>query len=225
IASAFTIADRVIMLDQGHIVIDAPPQAVKASENPWVQHFIHGQALESERIDTSRFALPTGFATRFATTATQRPVAGTAPHSAQHRIPPSIRLRRPGSQRRRAISESGEQAAVPLRAADETGPDPDPPVGEESRIGLGSLHGEESGILMPVDWQLAATIDLDDDDETTDGLTRRHDQTTGDASTTDADDTAASGDSATDAHDGEGHTRGRHAADRPNRPPEQRTDP
>lgn len=59
--SAFTIADRIIMLDQGRIIIEGTPQEIQSSENPWVQHFVSGHALETERIDTSIFpAINTG---------------------------------------------------------------------------------------------------------------------------------------------------------------------
>ena len=51
-SSAFTIADRIIMLDQGRIVCQGTPLDIQQSENPWVQHFISGHALESERIDS-----------------------------------------------------------------------------------------------------------------------------------------------------------------------------
>ena len=50
--SAFTIADRIIMLDQGRIVTQGTPQEIQQSENPWVQHFIAGQALDNERLDS-----------------------------------------------------------------------------------------------------------------------------------------------------------------------------
>lgn len=53
--SAFTIADRIIMLDQGRIVFEGTPQEIQLSPNPWVQHFIAGNALDSERIDSGQF--------------------------------------------------------------------------------------------------------------------------------------------------------------------------
>jgi len=52
IKSAFTIADRIVLLDQGRIVAIGTPAEIQASANSWVQHFIHGRALDSERIDT-----------------------------------------------------------------------------------------------------------------------------------------------------------------------------
>lgn len=55
IKSAFTIADRIIMLDQGRIVATGTPDEIQASEDNWVQHFIHGRALDSERIDSHVF--------------------------------------------------------------------------------------------------------------------------------------------------------------------------
>lgn len=55
VKSAFTISDRIIMLDQGRIVAQGTPQEIQNSDNAWVQHFIHGRALDNERIDSKVF--------------------------------------------------------------------------------------------------------------------------------------------------------------------------
>jgi phospholipid/cholesterol/gamma-HCH transport system ATP-binding protein len=55
VKSAFTISDRIIMLDQGRIVAQGTPQEIQNSDNVWVQHFIHGRALDNERIDSKVF--------------------------------------------------------------------------------------------------------------------------------------------------------------------------
>lgn len=48
IRSAFTIADRIIMLDQGRIVAQGTPDEIQGSGNAWVQQFITGQAGAGE---------------------------------------------------------------------------------------------------------------------------------------------------------------------------------
>ena len=48
IRSAFTIADRIIMLDQGRIVAQGTPQDIERCDNVWVQQFIHGRTLDSD---------------------------------------------------------------------------------------------------------------------------------------------------------------------------------
>lgn len=63
IKSAFTIADRIVMLDGGHVVCTGTPAEIEANTNPWVQHFIHGRALENEVVEgniTGRFNVPGG---------------------------------------------------------------------------------------------------------------------------------------------------------------------
>ncbi|TVR44862.1 MAG: ABC transporter ATP-binding protein [Planctomycetota bacterium] len=52
IGSAFTIADRVVILDGGHILAQGSPTEIEQSELPWVQHFIRGQALENELLES-----------------------------------------------------------------------------------------------------------------------------------------------------------------------------
>jgi phospholipid/cholesterol/gamma-HCH transport system ATP-binding protein len=50
IKSAFTIADRIVMLEQGVIVAEGTPDDIQASGNLWVRNFITGHSPE---IDTS----------------------------------------------------------------------------------------------------------------------------------------------------------------------------
>lgn len=46
--SAYKIADRVILMQNGGVIFDGTPQAIRQSDNPLVQRFIMGQADESE---------------------------------------------------------------------------------------------------------------------------------------------------------------------------------
>ncbi len=50
IKSAFTIADRIIMLEQGVIVAQGTPDEIQASDNIWVHNFIIGKSVD---LDTS----------------------------------------------------------------------------------------------------------------------------------------------------------------------------
>ncbi len=50
IKSAYTIADRIIMLDQGVIVAEGTPDHIQNSNNVWVQNFITGRSSD---LDTS----------------------------------------------------------------------------------------------------------------------------------------------------------------------------
>ena len=50
IRSAFTIADRIIMLEQGVIVAEGTPDEIQASDNIWVHNFITGHSGD---LDTS----------------------------------------------------------------------------------------------------------------------------------------------------------------------------
>ncbi len=107
IASAFTIADRIIMLDQGRIVTSGTPADIQHSDNPWVQSFISGKALESERIDTARFSsIPREQETQ---TWDRIRAATSGEHTA---VPPSIRSRRQqkSSSRLAAVTTQTDQA-------------------------------------------------------------------------------------------------------------------
>ncbi|TVR11254.1 MAG: ABC transporter ATP-binding protein [Planctomycetota bacterium] len=52
IRSAFTIADHIIILDQGRILAQGSPEEIQNSDLPWVQHFVSGRALETELLDS-----------------------------------------------------------------------------------------------------------------------------------------------------------------------------
>jgi phospholipid/cholesterol/gamma-HCH transport system ATP-binding protein len=54
IRSAFTIADRIIMLDQGRIVAQGSPEQIERSDNRWVQQFVHGRTLDVDSSGSSR---------------------------------------------------------------------------------------------------------------------------------------------------------------------------
>jgi phospholipid/cholesterol/gamma-HCH transport system ATP-binding protein len=47
-ASAFKVADRIVMLYEGKLVIDGPPQQIRDSQNPVVRRFVLGEADEQE---------------------------------------------------------------------------------------------------------------------------------------------------------------------------------
>jgi phospholipid/cholesterol/gamma-HCH transport system ATP-binding protein len=46
--SAFKVADRIVMLHEGHIIFDGTPEQIQASENPDVKRFVQGEAGETE---------------------------------------------------------------------------------------------------------------------------------------------------------------------------------
>src|SRR4051812_14014919 len=46
--SAFKIANRIIMLHEGKIIIDGSPEEIKTTENPIVKRFVLGEADEKE---------------------------------------------------------------------------------------------------------------------------------------------------------------------------------
>lgn len=48
IKSAFTIADRIVMLEQGVIVAEGTPDDIQASDNLWVKNFIAGRSTEPD---------------------------------------------------------------------------------------------------------------------------------------------------------------------------------
>ena len=47
-SSAFKIANRIVMLHQGHIVFDGTPAEIQQSEDPIVRQFVVGEAGETE---------------------------------------------------------------------------------------------------------------------------------------------------------------------------------
>jgi len=54
--SAFSIADRILLLDRGAIVAMGTANEIRASNNAWVQRFIRGQADPAEMADSGSFA-------------------------------------------------------------------------------------------------------------------------------------------------------------------------
>jgi phospholipid/cholesterol/gamma-HCH transport system ATP-binding protein len=46
--SAFKVADRIVMLHEGHIIFDGTPAEIQKSEVPEVQRFVQGEASEKE---------------------------------------------------------------------------------------------------------------------------------------------------------------------------------
>jgi phospholipid/cholesterol/gamma-HCH transport system ATP-binding protein len=46
--SAFKVADRIVMLHEGHLVFDGTPEQIRATDNPIVRHFVMGEADEDE---------------------------------------------------------------------------------------------------------------------------------------------------------------------------------
>jgi len=46
--SAFKVADRIVMLHEGHIIFDGTPEEIQTSENPDVKRFVQGEAGETE---------------------------------------------------------------------------------------------------------------------------------------------------------------------------------
>src|SRR5207237_4569629 len=47
-ASAFKIADRLVMLHEGHIIFDGTPEKIKTTDNEIVRRFVLGEADERE---------------------------------------------------------------------------------------------------------------------------------------------------------------------------------
>ena len=47
-ASAFKIADRIVMLHEGKLIFDGTPEEIQASTIPTVHQFIAGEATEKE---------------------------------------------------------------------------------------------------------------------------------------------------------------------------------
>jgi phospholipid/cholesterol/gamma-HCH transport system ATP-binding protein len=46
--SAFKVADRIVMLHEGHIIFDGTPEQIQTSENEHVKRFVQGEAGEHE---------------------------------------------------------------------------------------------------------------------------------------------------------------------------------
>ncbi len=48
LASAFRVADRMVMLHEGGVVLDATPEEFRISEQPVVMRFLRGEASEED---------------------------------------------------------------------------------------------------------------------------------------------------------------------------------
>jgi phospholipid/cholesterol/gamma-HCH transport system ATP-binding protein len=46
--SAFKVGDRIVMLNEGHIIFDGTPEEIQKSEEPIVKRFVLGEASEQE---------------------------------------------------------------------------------------------------------------------------------------------------------------------------------
>lgn len=58
LSSAFGIADRIILLDRGHIVAMGTADQIRATDNAWVQRFIRGQADPEELGESAAMRVP-----------------------------------------------------------------------------------------------------------------------------------------------------------------------
>jgi phospholipid/cholesterol/gamma-HCH transport system ATP-binding protein len=60
LASAFLVADRILMLDQGRVIAIGTPEEIRASSNPRVQQFLNRKPDEEEQDDEKYLRLITG---------------------------------------------------------------------------------------------------------------------------------------------------------------------
>lgn len=60
LASAFLVADRILMLDRGRVIADGPPDAIQASANPRVQQFLKRQPNQERQDDDQYLKSITG---------------------------------------------------------------------------------------------------------------------------------------------------------------------
>ncbi len=51
--SAFKVADRIVMLHEGKLILDATPGEVQSSDNPIVRRFVSGEASDEELAELS----------------------------------------------------------------------------------------------------------------------------------------------------------------------------
>jgi phospholipid/cholesterol/gamma-HCH transport system ATP-binding protein len=75
--TAFTVADRIIMLDQGRIVAEGSPDQIGKSDNTWVQQFITGHISDADP-SVARSAISAGLTA----IGKPRPDAGRGPDHA-----------------------------------------------------------------------------------------------------------------------------------------------
>ena len=53
-SSARKVGDRIVMLHDGGLIADTPPEGIDEIDNEVVRRFIHGQASEDELADIRR---------------------------------------------------------------------------------------------------------------------------------------------------------------------------
>ncbi len=76
IRSAFTIADRIIMLDHGRIVAAGTPAEIQASDNAWVQRFIGRAPGDGHQSGGRARIVPSGSGRRPSVSVSGRPSTG-----------------------------------------------------------------------------------------------------------------------------------------------------
>jgi phospholipid/cholesterol/gamma-HCH transport system ATP-binding protein len=54
--SAFKIADRIVMLHEGHIIFDGTPEEIQKTDHPVVKRFVLGEASETELAEIGKVA-------------------------------------------------------------------------------------------------------------------------------------------------------------------------
>ncbi len=64
LTSAFQVADRMVMLYDGHVVLQGDPESVRESQDPVVQRFLRGEATADElgAIEASEAAIDSAVA-------------------------------------------------------------------------------------------------------------------------------------------------------------------
>jgi phospholipid/cholesterol/gamma-HCH transport system ATP-binding protein len=60
LASAFQVADRIVMLDSGRVIADGTPEAIKKNPNPKVQQFLNRQPNQTQQDNETYLKLITG---------------------------------------------------------------------------------------------------------------------------------------------------------------------
>ena len=60
LASAFLVADRILMLDNGRVIATGTPEEIRANTNPRVRQFLNRQPDKIEQDDEEYLRLITG---------------------------------------------------------------------------------------------------------------------------------------------------------------------